>query len=106
MTPTSHCYFDYTYETISTEKVYSYNPVTADLNNNYGAQILGIQANFWSHLNRIEPEMDRQIFPRILALAEIGWLNESNKNWGDFSLRLNHHLKILDILDIYYYINE
>lgn len=106
MTPTSHCYFDYTYETISTEKVYSYNPFPTDSNNKYEEQILGVQANFWSHLNRIEPEMDRQIFPRILALAEVGWSKIPNKNWNDFTLRLDHQLKILDILDIYYYENN
>jgi len=100
MTPTSHCYFDYTYETISTEKVYSFNPIPEDFDNIYEKKILGVQANFWSHLNRIESEMDIQIFPRILALAEVGWLKESNKNWVDFTLRLNHHLKTLDIMDI------
>jgi len=46
--------------------------------------------------------MDRQIFPRILALAEVGWLDESHKDWESFTLRLNQHLSILDILDIYY----
>ena len=106
MTPTSHCYFDYTYETISTERVYSYYPVSAVSNKKHAEQILGVQANFWSHLHRSEPDMDRQIFPRILALAEVGWSKESNKNWDDFTLRLHHHLKNLDILDIYYYENE
>jgi hexosaminidase len=103
MTPTSHCYFDYTYETISTERVYSYNPVPEYISGRKTNQILGIQANFWSHLNRIEPEMDRQIFPRLLALAEVGWLKESDKNWEDFSLRLKHHKKVLGIRDIYYF---
>lgn len=102
MTPTSHCYFDYTYETISTKKVYSYYPVPADVRKEYKEKILGVQANYWSHLNRNEPEMDRQIFPRLLALAEVGWIEESAKNWDRFKLRLDHHLRILDILDINY----
>ena len=106
MSPTSHCYFDYTYETTSTKKVYSFNPMLADFKKEYKEKILGVQANYWSHLNRIEPEMDRQIFPRMLALAEVGWLEESAKDWESFTLRLNHHLRILDILDIKYYENE
>ncbi len=100
--PTTYCYFDYTYETTSTEKVYSYQPVSDDFKKKYREKILGVQANYWSHLNRNEPEMDRQIFPRILALAEVGWLDESHKDWESFTLRLNQHLSILDILDIYY----
>jgi hexosaminidase len=103
MSPTSHCYFDYSYEKISSEKVYSYNPVS---NKKYSGRILGVQANFWSHINRVEPEMDRQLFPRIIALAEVGWTIESNKNWTEFSSRLNRQLQYLDILDIYYYRRE
>jgi len=103
MTPTSHCYFDYSYETTSTEKVYSYNPVPEDFNKENEEKILGVQANFWSHLNRVEPEMDSQIFPRILALSEVGWSKESNRSWNEFTTRLNYHLLILDIINIYYY---
>jgi len=106
MSPTSHCYFDYENENLTIEKVYSYNPIPDSFNDKWEEKVLGVQANFWSHLNRIEPEMDRQIFPRILALAEVGWSKESNKNWEGFSIRLNQHLKKLDVLDIYYYKKE
>lgn len=106
MSPTSHCYFDYKNENLTIEKVYSYNPIPNSFNDEWEEKVLGVQANFWSHLNRIEPEMDRQIFPRILALAEVGWSKESNKNWEGFTLRLNQHLKKLDVLDIYYYKKE
>ena len=102
MSPTSHCYFDYKNEILTIEKVYSYNPVPDSFNKKQEEKVLGVQANFWSHLNRIEPEMDRQIFPRILALAEVGWSKESNKNWEGFTMRLKQHQKILDVLDIYY----
>ena len=102
LSPTSHCYFDYTYETISVEKVYSYEPLPDSLQNIQPDQILGVQANFWSHINRDEPGMDRQIFPRLLALAEVGWNEGDIKNWNDFSNKLKHHYKSLELLDIYY----
>lgn len=35
-----------------------------------------------------------------------GWTEESHKDWDDFSQRLPHHLKILDILDIKPYVPE
>jgi hexosaminidase len=73
------------------------------MNPEYKKQVLGVQGNFWSHINRIEPEMDRQIFPRLIALSEVGWSTESNKDWNDFVLRLNQHFEILYRLDIYYY---
>lgn len=46
--------------------------------------------------------MDRQVFPRLLALAEVGWSEGNNKNWNDFSNKLKHHYKSLELLDIYY----
>ena len=102
MTPTSHCYFDYSYQTISTEKVYSYNPLPDNLDKQYSEHILGVQANFWSHIDRTEPKMDRQIFPRLLAMAEVGWAEGLNKNWENFNIRLKHHYKSLSLLEIYY----
>jgi hexosaminidase len=72
MTPTSHCYFDYTYEKIPTEKVYSFEPssISHKLDINDAEHILGVQANFWSHIDRTVPAMDRQIFPRLLGFAQ------------------------------------
>lgn len=101
MTPTSHCYFDYTYEKISSEKLYSFNPVFNPEAPN--KNILGVQANFWSHLDRTAPRIDRQLFPRLLALAEIAWTDNDKKDWPDFNERLQSKLKSLDIMGIWYF---
>jgi len=106
MNPTSNFYFDYPYETISTPKVYSYEPFSDKLKNVNPKYILGVQACFWSHIDRTEPRMDRQVFPRIIALAEVGWTENKNRNWDNFSLRLNHQYKSLDLMDIYYTENK
>ena len=102
MSPTSHCYFDYTHEKISTEKVYSFNPVPRELDKKYVKNILGVQANFWSHIDRTEPKMSRQIFPRLLALSEVGWTNEENKEWRNFFDRIKIHADVLNLHNIYY----
>ena len=52
--------------------------------------------------------MDRQIFPRLLALAEVGWTEKDKKDkkdkkdWINFRIRLTKNYKALDLLDIYY----
>jgi len=102
LTPTSHCYFDYTYDRISTEKVYSLESIIDKIETLNPEKILGVQANFWSHIDRTEPGMDRQIFPRLLVLAEVGWTEALNREWDHFSPRLEHHYQSLDLLDIYY----
>ena len=102
MTPTSHCYFDYTYDNISTEKVYSYNPVPEGFGETQSGKILGVQANFWSHIDRTPPQIDRQLFPRLLALAEIAWTQNEKKDWSDFKSRLKFSKEGLDIMGIDY----
>jgi len=103
MTPTSHCYFDYTYEKISSERMYSYNPVFENDPNNQRGNVLGVQANFWSHLDRTSPRIDRQLFPRLLALAEIAWIAPEKKEWNDFQNRMKSKLNSLDIMGISYF---
>jgi len=103
MTPTSHCYFDYTYEKISSERVYSYEPIPAGMSSDKAKKILGIQANFWSHLDRTAPRIDQQLFPRIIALAEVAWTDQDKKDWSDFKTRLDSKIKYLDIIGINYF---
>ena len=103
MTPTSHCYFDYPNEKNTIEGIYSFNPIPAGMSENNYAKVLGVQANFWSHLDKTAPGMDRQLFPRLLALAEIAWTNNDKKDWNDFNSRVLDRLKSLDIMGIYYY---
>ena len=80
-TPTTHCYFDYPYNKISTRTIFDYDPVIPGTDvKNY----LGVQANFWSHIDRSEANIDKQLFPRILGLAEAAWSIPERKNWEQF----------------------
>jgi hexosaminidase len=106
MSPDLHCYFDYPYDGLPTAKVYSFNPVPEDLRKDYRESFLGVQACFWSHIARTIPDMDRQLFPRLIALSEVAWTEVPNKNWDSFNFRLNYHYKALDIMNIYYYTNN
>jgi hexosaminidase len=103
MSPTSHCYFDYSYERIDTKRAYSFEPVPEELDLTQASRILGLQANFWSHIDR-EPELvDRQLFPRLLAIAERGWSPAEVRDWENFRWRAKIHLVHLDELGIEYY---
>lgn len=103
MTPTSHCYFDYSYQDIPTQNVYNYNPAAKERVGNNTEKVIGVQANFWSHIDRTPPNIDRQLFPRLLAMSEIAWTNNDKKDWADFKNRLSEKLHCLDIMGIYYH---
>jgi len=102
MSPTSHCYFDYTYGRIDSRRAYSFEPVPESLIGSQRNHVLGLQANFWSHIDREPYRVDWQLFPRLLAVAERGWSREDVQSWPDFEKRLHSHLSHLSRLKIGY----
>lgn len=101
MSPTSHCYFDYPYKRIDTHRAYEFNPVDG-LDDVQARQLLGIQANFWSHIDREPEKVDAQLFPRILAIAERAWSPVDTTDWNDFARRVKTHRARLDAMGVAY----
>ncbi|WP_300761893.1 beta-N-acetylhexosaminidase [uncultured Parabacteroides sp.] len=82
--PNIYCYFDYNYESIDTKKVYFYEPIPVGTSDEVAQNYIGVQANFWSHIDRSENRIDQQLFPRLFALSEIAWSRAQNKDWKRF----------------------
>lgn len=89
--PNTHCYFDYTHEQIDTKKVYLFEPIPVEIPADKRTNYIGVQANFWSHLDRSENRIDRQLFPRLFALAEVAWTNPGQKDWKRFKEAAKTH---------------
>lgn len=107
MVPGAYCYFDM-YQAnpatqpeaiggyINLEKVYSYNPLPSDsLTEEQQKNILGVQANLWTEYIPTEAHAEQMIYPRLLALSEIAWTSNEQKNWDNFKQRANAEIKIL-----------
>lgn len=105
MSPTSHCYFDYSYGGISTEKVYSFDPMPYELTEAQAHHVLGAQGNVWTERIPTGKAVDEMAMPRMTALAEVVWSETERKVWDDFSNRLQRHYLRLDELDVNYYYN-
>jgi hexosaminidase len=101
MTPNTYYYFDYTYAASDSARVFSYDPV-AGLPTEAARHILGVQASFWSHIDRVPELVDRQLFPRLLAVAERGWSPDNRGNWSDYQRRARANLGRLEKLGIHY----
>ncbi|MFA6832747.1 MAG: family 20 glycosylhydrolase [Bacteroidaceae bacterium] len=115
MTPGTWCYLDHYqgdsqvepvaiggYATL--EKTYSYNPVPKELDASKAKHILGTQGNVWTEYMYTPEILEYRIYPRIIALAEIGWTNVTNKDYKDFETRLNNLYPRMDELAINYHI--
>lgn len=101
MSPTSHCYFDYNYGAINSERAFSFDPV-AGMTPVAARHVLGLQANFWSHIDREPALVDRQLFPRLLAIAERGWSPDNRGDWPGYARRARAQLPRLEKLGIHY----
>lgn len=89
------------------EKVYSYNPVPDTLVKTGKANhILGVQCNNWSEYMYNTDLMEYRMYPRALAVAEIGWSPLNRKDYKDFVRRLDNALVRLDAHNVNYYIPQ
>ncbi len=79
------------------EKVYSYNPVPDTLvAMNKAHHILGVQCNNWSEYMYTDAHCEYQMYPRAIAVAEIGWTALDRKDYKDFERRINNAYVRLD----------
>lgn len=116
MTPVSHCYFDY-YQSLDKEieptafggltdlqKVYHYEPVPEELDENEARHVLGAQGNVWTEFMHSGRQVEYMALPRMSALAEVLWTPPSSKNFDDFVARLENLLNMFTAMDLNYYI--
>lgn len=106
MSPTSHCYLDYSYAGIPLEKAYSFEPVPEELTPEQTRHILGLEGNLWSERVPNQDRLDFQVYPRLCALAEVAWSPKELRDWGNFSKRMEVHFRRLDILGVKYGYDE
>jgi len=80
------------------EKVYSFNPMKDNqFTGDAFRSVKGVQGALWSELlNDPQRFIEYQSYPRIAALAEIGWTQQNDRNWDDFYARLTrtHFLRM------------
>ncbi|QYA24856.1 family 20 glycosylhydrolase [Gramella sp. MT6] len=82
-------------EGLPLEIVYSYS--TDD------ERVIGIEAPVWSELVISDDRADDRLWPRSIAVAEVGWTRSSNRDFKDFTERLAKHGERLENLGIEYF---
>ena len=73
------------------EDVYTYEPIPSALNEAEGRLILGLQGNLWSIFTTNQQLLEIQGFPRLCAIAEVGWSPKDKPAFTDFISRLSMH---------------
>lgn len=85
-------YLDHSYLHSPLERVYRYEPVSRDLEPEFHKNILGIEAPLWTEFVPNRARLDWQVFPRLLAAAEMAWLAPAKKDYRSFETRLRAFL--------------
>lgn len=107
MTPADPVYFDYYQGDPATEpltiggfntlrKVYNYEPVPKELNEQQAKLVLGAQGNLWGEYITTPEYVEYMALPRMPALAEVIWSPKETRDWNSFNERLKNHSQAFD----------
>lgn len=117
MTPLGYCYFDHYQDSIdaatqepylsiccltTVERVYSYDPVPAELNPEQAQLIWGVQANLWTEYIPLTEQAEYMALPRMTALSEVAWTPVELKDYEAFKMRIASMRGILDKMNVNY----
>lgn len=91
-----------TFSTIPLQKVYDMNPIPSGITKKEEKNVLGVQASCWSEYMTTLAKWQYMVFPRMFAMAELGWTPADRKDFTDFKARLDRHKPFLDALRINY----
>lgn len=109
MSPTTFAYIDYmqgdvaieprVYASLRLKKAYEFEPVPAGVDARF---IKGGQANLWTEQVYTMRHAEYMTWPRAFAIAESLWSAKGDKNWNDFTNRVEKQFERYDVAGIKY----
>ncbi len=98
MSPHGYCYIDAPQDDptqqpesiggyLPLERVYSYNPISENITADDARYILGVQANLWAEFIVTDEHYEHMLWPRAMAIAEVGWTDVAVKDYAQFRER-------------------
>jgi len=98
MSPANRAYLDMQYDQgtylglswagrIEVRDAYAWDPAK-EMAGVSEAVILGVEAPLWTETLATIREVESMAFPRLAAIAEVGWTAQSRRDWEDFRVRL------------------
>jgi len=79
----------------SIAKMLAWEPVPASFTPAEEARVMGIEGCVWTEFIATERYLQFMTFPRLLALAEIGWRLKGPRDLAEFNTRLDPHIEAL-----------
>lgn len=106
LSPGTHCYLDFYQDApdrqpeaiggfTTLEKVYSFVPGDNLSASERAAHVKGVQGNLWAEYVPTPAHAEYMLYPRMLALAEIGWNGTAVKDYPSFRRRALKEVRYL-----------
>lgn len=99
----AYTYMDYSYEYLNLKKAYEFEPIPKDLDMKYHSKIIGLGCQMWGEWIPDNQDMDKMVFPRLAAYAEVGWTINSRKDYSVFRSNMDAILGRWKNMGIQYY---
>ncbi|MEM7573320.1 MAG: family 20 glycosylhydrolase [Bacteroidota bacterium] len=111
--PATRAYLDMKYDSttelglawaayIELEDAYDWDPVGM-VEGVEEQHIIGVEAPLWAETIEELADIEYLLFPRLAAIAEVGWTSAGRKDWSDFKGRAKAHSDWWSSRDINYY---
>ncbi len=111
MSPHKKCYLDYYQEPaenaplaiggfIPLDSVYLFEPVPPQLSRDEQEYIWGPQANCWTEYMKTPAHVEYMLYPRLVALAEVGWTPAGRKDLDSFHGRIQTEFDRFDRMGV------
>lgn len=82
--------------------VYNYEPIQDNWKPEYEPLLMGVQGSMWTEFCNHPSDVTYQVFPRLVAVAEVAWSPKSSKDWPTFVEALDGYLAHLQAKGIQY----
>jgi hexosaminidase len=80
--------------------VYDFEPAPQEWEPAARERVLGTQGQLWSEYWSTPEHGEYLAFPRLCALAEVGWTAHGQREYADFERRLGWHGERLEALGV------
>jgi len=113
LSPSPRAYLDMKYDSttvlglnwagyISVRHAYDWDPA-AQIAGVPERAILGVEGPLWSETLETIQDFEYMAFPRLAAVAELGWSRQGDRRWDDFAERLGAHGPRMAAMGINFY---
>jgi len=109
MCPNKSLYFDWeqtdfknekgAFGVTTLEKVYNYKLMPDNIDSGNKEKMIGAQGNVWTEWMPDKERVEYMTLPRLSALSEVVWTNDSRRDFNEFKIRLMRFNKVLEIFN-------